>query len=79
MCAHPNPRRANPLHARAIDGSSEATIERHIGNCAKADPSYGEGVREAVEAHRAGRLSWNGNRQDGHRLNGHRWDVRRVS
>ncbi|GHC95091.1 catalase [Nocardiopsis terrae] len=43
--------------ARAIDGASEATIERHIGNCAKADPAYGEGVRKAVEAHQAGKLA----------------------
>jgi catalase len=36
--------------ARAIDGASEATIERHIGNCSQADPAYGEGVRRAIEA-----------------------------
>ncbi|NVM93383.1 catalase [Arthrobacter wenxiniae] len=36
--------------ARAIDGASEATIERHIHNCTQADPAYGEGVRKAVEA-----------------------------
>jgi catalase len=43
--------------ARAIDGASEATIERHIANCMQADPAYGEGVRKAIEALRAGRLS----------------------
>jgi catalase len=43
--------------ARAIDGASQATIERHIGNCTKADPAYGEGVRKAVEALQAGRVS----------------------
>jgi catalase len=36
--------------ARAIDGASAATIERHIHNCTQADPAYGEGVRKAVEA-----------------------------
>jgi catalase len=43
--------------ARGIDGASEATIERHIANCTKADPAYGEGVRKAIEALRAGKLS----------------------
>ncbi|SIO85582.1 catalase [Nocardiopsis sp. JB363] len=42
--------------ARAIDGATDATIERHIANCTKADPAYGEGVRKAVEAHKAGQL-----------------------
>lgn len=36
--------------ARAIDGASQATIERHIENCTKADPAYGAGVRKAIEA-----------------------------
>lgn len=43
--------------ARAIDGASEATVERHIFNCTQADPAYGEGVRKAIEALRAGKLS----------------------
>jgi len=43
--------------ARAIDGASEATIERHIANCTKADPAYGEGVRKAIEALRVGAIS----------------------
>ncbi|MFD1214195.1 catalase [Arthrobacter sp. GCM10027362] len=43
--------------ARAIDGASQATIERHIANCTKADPAYGEGVRKAIEALRAEKLS----------------------
>ncbi|WP_286674861.1 catalase [Pseudomonas subflava] len=34
--------------ARAIHGASLEVIERHIGNCSKADPAYGAGVREAV-------------------------------
>ena len=42
--------------ARAIDGASQATIERHISNCTKADPAYGEGVRRAIEALKEGRL-----------------------
>ncbi|MDO5684206.1 MAG: catalase, partial [Propionibacteriaceae bacterium] len=36
--------------ARAIKGASKETIERHIANCTKADPAYGEGVRKAIEA-----------------------------
>jgi catalase len=43
--------------ARAIDGASQATIERHIANCTKADPAYGEGVRKAIEALRANKIS----------------------
>ncbi|MCO5314849.1 MAG: catalase [Solirubrobacterales bacterium] len=42
--------------ARAINGASEATVERHIANCSKADPAYGEGVRTAIEALKAGTL-----------------------
>ncbi|MBZ2198688.1 catalase [Occultella gossypii] len=42
--------------ARAIDGASETTIERHINNCTLADPAYGEGVRRAIEARKAGAL-----------------------
>jgi catalase len=36
--------------ARAITGASEETIERHINNCTAADPAYGAGVRDAIEA-----------------------------
>lgn len=36
--------------ARAIRGASEEVIERHIANCAQADPAYGQGVREAIAA-----------------------------
>ena len=43
--------------ARAIDGASQATSERHIANCMKADPAYGEGVRKAIEALQAGKIS----------------------
>ena len=35
--------------ARAIKGARPTTVERHIGNCAKADPAYGEGVGKACE------------------------------
>ncbi|MCK9249973.1 MAG: catalase [Solirubrobacteraceae bacterium] len=42
--------------ARAIDGASDATIERHIHNCTQADPAYGAGVRKAIEALKAGTL-----------------------
>lgn len=40
--------------ARAIQGASDATIERHIANCTKADPAYGDGVRNAIAAVAAG-------------------------
>src|SRR5690606_17218289 len=43
--------------ARAINGASAATIERHVLNCTRADPAYGMGVRRAIEALQAGRLS----------------------
>ncbi|GAB3247131.1 catalase [Arthrobacter pigmenti] len=43
--------------ARAIDGASQATMERHIHNCTQADPAYGEGVRKAIEALQAGKIS----------------------
>ncbi|MFC8714639.1 catalase [Streptomyces sp. NPDC057197] len=42
--------------ARAIDGASRRTVERHIANCTEADPAYGEGVRKAIEALAAGDL-----------------------
>ena len=34
--------------ARQIGGVSKHIQERHIGNCAKADPAYGAGVAEAL-------------------------------
>jgi catalase len=34
--------------ARAINGASQMVVERHIGNCSKADPAYGAGVKEAI-------------------------------
>lgn len=36
--------------ARAIKGARAETVEKHIANCAKADPAYGDGVRKACEA-----------------------------
>lgn len=35
--------------ARAMRGASQEVIERHIGNCSKADPAYGAGVAAAIE------------------------------
>jgi hypothetical protein len=32
------------------------TRKRHLANCTKADPAYGEGVRKAIEALAAGKL-----------------------
>lgn len=34
--------------ARAINGASEEVILRHIENCRRADPAYGEGVARAI-------------------------------
>jgi catalase len=36
--------------ARAINGASKEVHDRHIGNCSKADPTYGEGVAKAIAA-----------------------------
>jgi catalase len=36
--------------ARAITGASEEVLLRHIGNCRRADPAYGEGVAKALGA-----------------------------
>ncbi|MEP2989778.1 MAG: catalase [Parasphingorhabdus sp.] len=36
--------------ASSISGASADIQERHIANCTKADPAYGEGVREAIKA-----------------------------
>jgi len=36
--------------ARAMAGASKPVRERHIANCAKADPAYGAGVAKAVAA-----------------------------
>jgi catalase len=36
--------------ARAMQGVPEFIQQRHIDNCAKADPAYGEGVQKAIAA-----------------------------
>jgi catalase len=36
--------------ARAIGAASKEVQDRHVGNCAKADPAYGEGVAKAIAA-----------------------------
>jgi catalase len=36
--------------ARAIGDASKVVQDRHIGNCAKADPAYGKGVAKAIAA-----------------------------
>ena len=35
--------------ARAIQGASQTSIDKHIEHCTLADPAYGEGVRKAIE------------------------------
>ncbi|BBD97025.1 catalase [Sphingobium amiense] len=35
--------------ARAMEGVSRAVKERHVSNCHRADPAYGEGVAKALE------------------------------
>ena len=34
--------------ARAMGDAPKEIKDRHIGNCMKADPAYGEGVAEAL-------------------------------
>jgi len=34
--------------ARAIKGASEEVLRRHVENCRRADPAYGEGVARAL-------------------------------
>jgi catalase len=36
--------------ARSIAKASKEVQDRHIGNCSKADPAYGEGVAQAIAA-----------------------------
>ena len=40
--------------ARAMDDAPEMIKIRHIGNCLKADPAYGEGVGKALGIEWAG-------------------------
>jgi catalase len=35
--------------ARAIQGASQEVLERHVANCKRADPHYGEGVARALK------------------------------
>ena len=35
--------------ARAIKGASQEVLARHVANCKKADPAYGEGVAQALK------------------------------
>jgi catalase len=35
--------------ARSLGGASRSVQERHVANCAKADPEYGAGVARALE------------------------------
>jgi catalase len=35
--------------ARAIGGATAPVQDRHVANCARADPAYGAGIREALE------------------------------
>jgi catalase len=34
--------------ARAIKGASQEVLERHVANCRRADPAYGQGVAKAL-------------------------------
>jgi catalase len=34
--------------ARAINGASQEVMERHVENCRRADPAYGDGVARAL-------------------------------
>jgi catalase len=35
--------------ARAINGASQEILERHVANCRRADPAYGDGVARALK------------------------------
>jgi catalase len=35
--------------ARAISGASQEVLERHVANCRRADPAYGNGVARALK------------------------------
>jgi len=38
--------------ARSIAGATKPVQDRHIANCARADPAYGAGIRAALDANR---------------------------
>jgi catalase len=42
--------------ARQVGQASRHIQERHVANCAKADPAYGKGVAEALAKFAAGKL-----------------------
>jgi catalase len=42
--------------ARQVGQASRRIQERHIANCAKADPAYGKGVSDALARLASGRL-----------------------
>ena len=35
--------------ARAINGASQEVLDRHVANCRRADPAYGDGVARALK------------------------------
>src|ERR1700737_2374728 len=35
--------------ARAINDASQEVLERHVANCRRADPAYGDGVARALK------------------------------
>ena len=37
--------------ARALKGASQEVQERHVANCKRADPAYGDGVAQALKLH----------------------------
>jgi catalase len=42
--------------ARQVGQAAKQIQERHVANCAKADPAYGKGVAEALAKFAAGKL-----------------------
>jgi catalase len=42
--------------ARQVGQASRHIQERHLANCAKADPAYGKGVADALARFAAGKL-----------------------
>jgi catalase len=41
--------------ARQVGNASRLVQERHVANCAKADPAYGKGVADALVTFAAGK------------------------
>jgi catalase len=42
--------------AREVGNAARHIQERHVANCSKADPAYGEGVADALKRFAAGEL-----------------------